>query len=206
MAEALEDRVAHLALIESDRTKAEEAAGRLRNTVVLNGSGTDLGVLEEAAIDKCDLFCAMSDDGNSNVLSSLLAKKHGAQHTAVLVYEKEYASVLDMLGVDMVINPRLVVVGEILQHVRRGHVFSVTRLAEGEGEIIELEALEGSAVVGPPLKKIKFPKNALVGAIVSNGNMTIPSGETQIRGCDRVLVYALPSAIPRIENLFSRKK
>jgi len=205
LAERLEGRVEHLTVIDPDEEQAKEAAGTFRKAMVLNGDPTDLTVLEEASIDRCDLFCALSEDAQKNVMASLLAKKHGAKHTVVLTHEPEYAPILDSLGVDIIINPRLVVVGEILQHVRRGHIFSVTRPAEGEGEVIEMEAPPNCAAVESPLKKLRFPDNALVGAIVTNGDMRIPSGETQIEPGDRVLVYALPSAIKRIEKLFEER-
>ncbi|MEZ4270262.1 MAG: Trk system potassium transporter TrkA [Myxococcota bacterium] len=204
LAAILEGRLS-VTLIEADAILAEDAAKRLRKTNVLVGDGADVALLEEAAIDHCDLFCALSEDGHRNVLASLLAKKHGAIRTAALVFDPEYASILDSLGVDIVINPRLVVVGEILQHLRRGHIFSVTRVAEGQGEIIEMEVPEGCMAIEAPLKRLKFPKNALVGAIVSGGEMQLPTGDTQICAGDRVLLYALPQAIPKIEKLFEKR-
>lgn len=204
LTERLQGRIKHLTLIEPNPDLAAEAADHLPKAMVLCGEPTDLKVLEEASIDKCDFFCALSEDDQSNMLSTLLAKRHGAEHTAVLVAQPEYVPVLDSLGVDIVLNPRLAIVGEIIRHVRRGPVFSVTRLAEGSGEIIEMKALEGCAATRAPLKQIKFPKDALVGALVRDGEMAIPNGDTQIQPDDRVLVYVLPHAIPAIEKLFAR--
>jgi trk system potassium uptake protein TrkA len=105
-----------------------------------------------------------------------------------------------------VINPRLVTVGEILMHVRRCHVHSVKRLAHGRAEILEMEAPAGSPAVRSPLKDLKFPENALLGAIVHNGAMRIPTGDSKIEPGDTVVVFTLPDAIPRIEKLFTRRK
>jgi trk system potassium uptake protein TrkA len=193
-------------LVEPDPTAAEEAAAKLRNTLVLKGEPTDLDVLQEASLDKCDLFCALSDDDQSNIMSSLLVKKHSAAFAAALVHQPEYVPVLNSLGMEIVINPRLVTVGEILMHVRRGHVHSVTRLAQGRAEILELEAPEASPAVRAKLKDMKFPENALLGAIVHDGVMRIPSGESKIEPGDTVVVFALPDAIPSIEKLFSRRR
>lgn len=204
LAQQLEKRVKKLTLIEPEQALAEDAANTLSKTLVLHGESTDLKVLEEASIENCDFFCALSDDDQRNMLTVLLAMKHGARHTAVLVRQPEYVPVLDSLGVDIVLNPQLTVVGEIMRHVRRGHIFSVTRLAESSGEIIEMKALDGCAAVRQPIRDLKFPRNAIIGAIVRDGEMQIPTGETLITPGDRVLVYALPDAIPTIEKLFCR--
>ncbi len=205
LAQAIQDKVDQVFLIEPDQQKAEDAANLLKNVTVLNGEETDLDVIEEASLDKCDLFCAVSDDDKRNMMSALLAKKHSNTKTAVLVHQPEYVPVLDSLGVQIVVNPRLVTVGEILMHVRRGHVHSVTRLAESRAEIIEMTADEGSKAVKAPLKDLKFPENALLGAIVRNGIMQIPKGDTQVAPGDTVVIFSLPDAIPRIEKLFSQR-
>ncbi len=206
LAESIQDKVERVYLIEPDENLADEVAGRLKKVVVLHGDPTDLDLLAEASLDRCDLFCALSDDDQRNMLASLLAKKHSKTLTAVLVQHPEYVSVLDSLGVEIVINPRLVTVGEILMHVRRGHVHSVTRLADTRAEIIEMEVPENSPACKAPLKGLKFPENALVGAIVRKGIMRIPNGDSQLQPGDTVLLFALPDAIDRIEKLFTRRR
>lgn len=205
LAEELDDRLDRVVLIEPNAEAAEEAANRLDKSTILHGAPTDADILEEASIGHTDLFCAVSDDEQLNMMASLLARKLGARKTAVLVNQPEYVPVMQSLGVDIVINPRLATVGQILMHVRRGHIHSVTRLAESQAELIEMEAEPGSKIVSGPLKSIRFPDQALVGAIVRGGVMQIPNGDTQIGAGERVIVYALPEAIPRIEKLFGPK-
>ncbi|MBW2276793.1 MAG: Trk system potassium transporter TrkA, partial [Deltaproteobacteria bacterium] len=206
LAEAIQNKIERVVLIEPDPATAEEAAGKLRNTLVLGGDPSDLDVLEEASLDKCDLFCALSEDDQSNTMSALLAKKHSDTFAAVLVHQPEYVPVLNSLGMEIVINPRLATVGAILTHVRRGHVHSVTRLAQGRAEILELEVPEKSPAVRAPLREIKFPENALLGAIVHEGEMSIPDGNSKIEPGDTVVVFALPDAIGAIEKLFTRRR
>jgi trk system potassium uptake protein TrkA len=206
LARAIQDRVERIFMIEPDADLAEEVAGRLPKVTVLQGDPTDLDLLTEAGLDKCDLFCALSNNDQKNMLSSLLVKKHSKALTAVLVQQPEYVPVLDSLGVEIVMNPRLVTVGEILMHIRRGHVHSVTRLAESRAEIIEMEVPEDSPVCKSALKDLKFPEDALVGAIVRNGMMRIPTGNSHCEPGDIVLLFALPNAIARIEKLFNRRK
>jgi trk system potassium uptake protein TrkA len=192
LAEAIQEKVERVVLIEADQIMAEEAA--------------DLDVLEEANLERCDLFCALSDDDQANTMSALLAKKHSRTVSAVLVHQPEYVPVVNSLGIEIVINPRRATVGQILTHVRRGHVHSVTRLARGRAEILEMEAPKSSPAVGVPLKKLRFPEQALLGAIVHNGVMTIPTGDSVVEPGDTVVVFALPEAIAAIEKLFSRRR
>jgi len=206
LAEALETKVERVVLIEPDEELAEEAAGILKKTNVLNGEETDPDVLEEASVDRCDLFCALSNDDQRNMFASLLARRQGAGKSAVLVNQPDYVTMLDSLGVEIVMNPRLMMVGEILMYVRRGHIHSVTRLARGKAELIEMEALPGSPAVKKPISKLNFPKDSLIGAIIRDGNMRIPTGDTIIEPSDTVVVFTLPDSIPQIEKLFSRRK
>ncbi|MBN1947376.1 MAG: Trk system potassium transporter TrkA [Bradymonadales bacterium] len=206
LAEAIEPKVDRVFLIEPDSEQAEEIAERLERTIVLQGDATDLDLLKEASLERCDLFCAVSDDDQLNMLAALLAKKHSKTRAAVLVHQPEYLAVMQSLGVEIIVNPRLVTVGEILMHVRRGHIHSVTRLADSLAEIIEMEATEGSPALRAKLRDLHFPANALVGAIVREGSLMIPDGNTQIAAGDTVLVYALPDAIPRVEKLFARRR
>jgi trk system potassium uptake protein TrkA len=206
LAESIQEKVEKVFLIEPDEETAEEAAGLLKKVTVLHGDATNLTVLQEASVENCDLFCAVSDSDQGNMLAALLTKKHSSTDAAVLVRQPEYVPVLDSLGVEIVCNPRLVTVGEILMHVRRGHIHSVTRLAESRAEIIEMEAPEDSPAVKAKLQDLKFPKDALIGAIVRDGTMEIPKGDTRIKPGDTVVVFALPDAIPRIEKLFTRRR
>lgn len=201
LAKALEKRLERVIVIEPNKDIAGEAADELARATVLCGEPTHGDILEEAAIGPSTLLCAVSDDEQLNMMSSLLARKQGALKTAIIVNSPEYVPIMQSLGIDAVINPRLATVGQILAHVRRGHIHSVLRL-ESEAELIEMEADPGSPIASGPLKSIKFPKAALVGALLRDGVMTIPTGDTEIQPGERVIVYALPDAIPQIEKLF----
>ena len=206
LAEALEGRVNKITLIEQRRELAEEIAQHLKKTTVLQGAETSLDVLREASIDQCDLFCALSDDEERNMLTALIAKKYGAYKVAVLVEQFEYVSVMNSLGVKAVISPRMVTVSEILTYIRKGHVNSVIRLPESQGEIMEIEAVQGCGAVKAPLSRLKFPPGALVGAIIRDGKMKIPTGDDRIAPGEKAVLFAVPKAIPGIEKLFSPRK
>jgi len=196
LAEAIQGDVREVTLIEPDPELASEAAERLKKTTVLQGNETSLDVMQEAGVDKADLFCALSEDDQRNMLAALLAKKQGAAKVAVLVHGTEYVSILYGLGIQIVLNPRHVIVGEA----------SVTPVPGSRAEIIEFEVPAGCQALNAPLKELKFPTNALVGAIVRDGLMRIPNGDSRISAGDTVVVFTLPEAIPRIEKLFDRSR
>lgn len=206
VAKRLEEKIDSVILIEPNAEKAELAASTLNKTTVLYGGATDQDLLKDANISNADFFMALSDDHECNLLSSLLSKKQGAKKVIIITDNPDYLPILDSIDMDIVINPRLLTVGAILQHIRRGRIQSVVKLGENETEVIELIPDPKSPVVGKKLSQIKFPKGAIVGAIIRNGDMIVPYGESIIEAGESVIVFALPQAIPKIETLFGKRK
>lgn len=206
LAAALQKKIPRVSMIEADKATAEAAKEKLTKVNVLQGEETDLDRLFEVGLDRADIFFAVSEDEQKNMLSSLVAKRHGARRTVLLVNQPQYISVMNSLGVVYVLNPRLVTVGEILIHIRKGMVLSVTRLPEGEGEIIVFEAEDGCPAVKKSLVDLKFPKGALIGAIIREGEVIIPKGDTRIRPGESVIVFSLPGAIAKVEKSFTSRK
>lgn len=205
LAALLEPKVKQVTLIEPDEDKAKKAAVRLSNTLILRGEGTDMDMLKEAQTVHADFFMALSDSDQSNLLSSLLARRLGARKVLALATEMEYVSVLESVDIDIVINPRLLTVGAILQYVRRGRIHSVAKLADGQAEVIELDTIPGSKAVDRPLRDVGFPEGAIVAAIVRNGQMVIPDGNSIIRAGDVVVVLTKSEVVPKVEKLFARQ-
>jgi len=160
-------------------------------------------VLEEARVSNASLFVAASEDDQSNLMSSLLARKAGAAKVMVLVQEPAHVPIVNSLDIGVVINPWLATVGEILRYVRRGSVLSLVRLGEGAAEAIEVVAVPDCQVVGKPLKDIRFPRGALIGAILRGGRMVIPDGNSVIQVGDKVVVFALRGAIESVQGMFA---
>jgi trk system potassium uptake protein TrkA len=203
LARRLQKELDQIVVIEPDQERAERACARIPRGLVLCGEPTDTEVLREAQIDRASFFMGLSDRDDLNLLSSLFAKKHGARRTMVLTNEPDFVPVIGSIGIDVVINPRLLTVGEILRFIRKGHIVSVVSLREDKAEALELVADPGSKVVGKELSKIKLPRNCLIGAIEREGAMLIPSGDSMIRAGETVIVFALTSAIEKVEKLFS---
>ncbi|MDA0691378.1 MAG: Trk system potassium transporter TrkA [Nitrospinae bacterium] len=205
LAKSLEEKIRDLCLIEPSRKKANQAAEILSRCVVHHGSGTDMHLFNDINMKDADFFLSLSEDDESNILSALLAKKHGAKRVLVITNDPEYLPILDSIGMDITINPRLITVSAILKHLRKGRVMSVFKLIE-DAEVMEIGVDANSAIVNKKIAKVKFPENAMIGALLRKGEMMVPTDEIEIQAGDSVIVVALPEAIVKIEKLFGSKR
>ena len=192
-----------LKLIEHDKARAEFAADHLDSTVVLNGDALDADLLAEANVAETETVIAVTDNDEVNVLASLLAKRHGCLRAVTLINATTYGPLISPLGIDASISPRELTVSTILQHVRRGRIRSVYSLRSGEAEVIEVEALETSPVVGTPLKDVKLPRGVLIGALVRDGKVIVPRGNTVVEPHDTAIVFAPHDVVKKVERMFS---
>ncbi len=190
-------------IIEASKERAEEISGMLENTMVINGDVLDPEILEEANISQTETVVAVTNDDETNILASLLAKRSGCQRAITLLNSGTYETLINSLGIDVVVSPRNITVSTILQYVRRGRIHSVHTLREGFGELIEAEALETSELVGKPLKEVKLPQGVLLGAIVREGKMICPRGSTVVQAKDRVVLFAAEDVIRKVEKMFA---
>ena len=190
-------------VIEFDPERAEMAASQLGRTVVLHGDVLDSDILEEANVAATETVVAVTNNDETNILASLLAKRYGCQRAITLVNKDTYEPLVTNLGIDVVVSPRNITVSTILQHVRRGRIHSVHTLREGFGELIEAEAMATSPLVGAPIKDAKLPSGVLLGAIVRDGEMVVPHGDTVVQANDRVVLFAAKDSIRQVEKLFS---
>ena len=190
-------------IIETNAERAGFVAGQLNHTVVIHGDVLDLEILDEAGVAETDTVVAVTNDDETNILASLLAKRHGCKRAITLVNKASYEALMPALGIDVVVSPRNITVSTILQHVRRGRIHSVHTLREGFGELIEAEALDTSSLVGPQLKEIDLPSGVRIGAIVRADKVITPRGTTVIEAKDRVVLFASKEAIRKVEKMFS---
>ena len=190
-------------IIETDRDRAEQIASELERTTVIQGDVLDPEILEEAAVGVTETVVAVTNDDETNILASLLAKRYGCKRAITLINAGTYEPLISSLEIDVAVSPRNITVSTILQHVRRGRIHSVHTLREGFGELIEAEALETSELVGKPLRDVKLPTGVLLGAIVRDGEMICPKGSTIVQAKDRVVLFATSEVIRKVEKMFS---
>lgn len=190
-------------LIELDHTRAERAARTLNRMVVIHGNALDLEILAEANVATAETIIAVTNDDKINILAALLAKSAGCQRAISLINDLTFEPLITKLGVDVVVNPRAITVSTILQFVRRGRIRSVHALREGVGEVVEAEALETSTVVGTPLREIDLGKGIIIGAVVRDGKVLLPRGDTVIQVHDLVILFASSEAVKKVEKMFA---
>lgn len=199
--EATPDMTARI--VERDQARARKIASMLPDTMVTWGDGLDAEILEEINIRSADTVVAVTDDDETNILGSLLAKRYGVERTIALANKTTYSSLVTTLGIDVLVNPRAITVSTILQHIRRGRIRAVHSLRDGFGEIIEAEALETSPLVGSQIREGKLPSGVIIGAIVRDGEVIIPRGDTDVRARDRVILLATAGSVKKVEKLFA---
>lgn len=192
-------------MIVEDERRCEALAGQLHGVVVLHGQGTDRALLEQEFVGSADALVAAGPDDEDNILAALLARQLGVARNIVVTSKPSYISLLKVVGVDLVISPRVEAVSSILTYIRRGRVVQGASLGES-AEVLEFEVPEASPLVRSPLARLAFPRDALIVAVVRHGEPFLPGGQDRIAPGDRVLVFALRSAIPGIEKTFSVRR
>ncbi|MFP3912885.1 MAG: Trk system potassium transporter TrkA [Desulfobacteraceae bacterium] len=205
LAKALDRTKISVKIIERDSDTCAMLSESLDHVIVINGDGTDKGLLEEENIKDMDFMVALTADEETNILISLLAKGLGTGKTIARVSKWSYIPLMTTIGIDIVVSPRLSAVRAILQHIRPGKIVSVVPLKGEHAEAIEAEALETSDIVNIPLSKVKMPKGAIVGAIVRGEEIIIPQGDSIIRPKDHLIIFALQRVFPKLEKLLTVK-
>ena len=198
-----EDKEVSIKIIEFDKDRSKYLASNLKSATVINGDALETNILEEVNISNTGNFIAVTDDDEVNILSSLLAKRAGAQNCMTLVNNSSYTSLLTNIGIDITIDPRLITISTILEKVRSGKIRSIYTLGEGFGEVIEAEILPNSAFANKKLKNMNLPKNIRVGAFLRNEKIFIPNSESVFEINDDVVFFSETSCIKKLEKLLS---
>lgn len=193
----------NLKVVEIDRSRAELVARTLSHSVVLQGSVLDVEIMQEANVSAAETVVAVTNDDETNILASLLAKRQGSQRAISLINSDTYAPLTGSLGLDVVVSPRNITVSTILQHVRRGRIHAVHTIRDGFGELIDAEALETSTLVGKPLKEADLPDGVLVGSIIRGDEVITPRANTVVEANDRVVLFAVADAVRQVEKMFA---
>lgn len=202
VAEQLEDEV-QVKLIETDKKKSQRLAEQLSKTLVISGDGTDLDLLAREDVMEMDCYIALTNDDENNIISGLLAKHLGVKRVIALVNKVIYLPIISTIGVDASVSKVLSTVDAIMRFVRRGKVLSVSSFKGMGAEVIEFIVPGNAKIVKNELQKAKFPKGAIIGGLIRNDEVIIPTGETQIQANDKTFVFALPEAVGEVEKIFS---
>jgi len=202
LAQQLEKKRIGVKIIEKELEQCRNIAQHLNNCLVINGDGTDLQLLEDENVGATDLFVALTGDDKLNLLVSLLAKHLGAKKTIAQIRRSDYTPLVEKVGIDRAISPRLLTAGAVLRFVRKGQIVSITLISDARAQITELIVPQQYKHAGVCLKDIKFPPGAIIGAVAREEKVIVPSGRDTLLPGDRVIVFALPNAIQKVEQFF----
>lgn len=205
LASALEQKPVHSKIIERNADRCSQLAETLNKAVVLCGDGSDQSLLAEENIQDMDVIVTLTDDEETNILTSLMAMRMGARKSITKISKFSYFPLMKAIGIEQVVSTRLSSINTILQHIRRGKVLSAISIKGEQAEVLEAEALETAEIVDKPLKKIAFPKGAMLAGIIRQDEIIIPTGESIIHPGDRIIIVARKKAIPKIEKILAVK-
>ncbi len=189
-------------IMDMDREKCEDLTEDLKNTLVIHGDGRDVDLLEEENISSMDSFVAVSGDSETNIITCLVAKKHGVKKTVALVENIDLLNLSQDIGVDALINKKLIAASYIFRYVREGDVNALTSIHGVNAEVLEFIVKPRSKITNKVIRDLKFPKKAIIGGVVRGLQSYITMGDFQIEPRDRVVVFALPEAIHEVETFF----
>lgn len=189
-------------LIDPDYERCQMLADELRDTLVINGDVSDVDLLKEEGIEEMDAFIAVTDNTETNIISCLVAKNFGVGKTIALVENMEYIHLSQNIGVDTMINKKLIAANFISRYMRKGDVISLAGIHGVNAEVLEYEVKEGSKINNKKVKDLKFPKHAIIGGVVRKGIGHTTFGDFEFRPKDRAVIMSLPSAIKEVEQFF----
>jgi trk system potassium uptake protein TrkA len=193
-------------LIEHNKKACQRLAEELTNTLVLSGDGTDEKLMHQEHVDEVDVFCALTNDDENNIMSALLAKQGGAGKVIALINRGAYVDLLQGGNIDIALSPAHVTIGSLLAYVRQGDVAAVHSLRRGAAEVLELVAhgdRQSSRVVGRRIDEIDLPKGATIGAIVRGDKVIMGHHDLVIEADDHVIVFVIDKGMVRkVEKLF----
>ncbi|MCH9661127.1 MAG: Trk system potassium transporter TrkA [Bacteroidetes bacterium] len=189
-------------LIENNKEKAFEIADDIPSCLVINGDGRNVELLQEESIQDMDAFISVTGNSETNIMSCLVAKSKGVKKTIALVENMDYFQLSHSIGIDTLINKKLLAANNIFRHVRKGEVVAMTMLNNMNAELLEFVVSASSEVCNQVVRNIDFPRSAIIGGVIRDGEGMIALGDFQILAGDRIVVCSLPQAIKKVEKLF----
>ena len=189
-------------LVETSKDKAYDLADELPNTLIIHGDGRNVELLEEENIHDMDAFIAVTGNSETNIMSCLVAKSKSVKKTISLVENMDYFQLSHSIGIDTLINKKLLAANNIFRYIRKGEVVAMTKLNNMNAELLEFIVKPGSQVADKKIKNLDFPRSAIIGGVIRHGEGIIALGEFLIKPGDRIVVCCLPRSIKKVEKLF----
>lgn len=192
----------NIKLIELDKERCNSLAEVLEDTLIINGDARDFELLESEGIRNMDAFVAVTDNSETNIFTCLLAKKFGVKKIIPLVENVDYIDISQNIGIDTIINKKLITASHIVRWTMSAEVASIKCLHGIDAEVLEFVVKSNAHIAGKVIKDIKMPAGAIIGGVTRDDKSHIAVGKFKIEAGDKVVVFALPDAIHRVEKLF----
>ncbi len=198
---SLEDKY-NITIIANDKNIILKLTEELNNALIIQGDTGNFELLKEEGIEEMDVFLALTDNSETNILTSLMADELGVYKTIALVDNTYYTRISQNIGVDTMINMKIIAANNIFRFIRKGTVEAITSLHGVDAEVIEYIINRESKITKHPIRKLNFPNGMVVGAVIREDNIIIPDGDTLFTIGDKIIVLALPRAIQKLERFF----
>ena len=192
----------NIKLIENNKDRAFDLADDLPKVLVINGDGRNVELLEEESISDMDAFISVTGNSETNIMSCLVAKSKGVKKTIALVENMDYFELSQSIGIDTLINKKLLAANNIFRYIRKGEVIAMTKLNNMNAELLEFRVKATSKICNKLIKDVQFPRSAIVGGVIRNGEGLIELGGFKIKEGDYIVVCCLPRSIKEVEKLF----
>lgn len=200
-ASTLQDRM-RITLIEEDRKRAEELSSMLDDTLIINGDATDIELLKEEGLQNVDAFIGVTNSSETNVLTCLHAKRLGVKRTIALVENTGFIDISQDIGIDTIINKKLITASYIARFIVKGDAVSSKWLSGTNAEVIEFMVGKWAPATRKPLGQLDMPEGATVGGVIRGRETLLPNRELQLKQGDKVVVFTLPKAMATVARLF----
>ena len=189
-------------LVERHKARAIELADELPDALVIYGDGRDVELMDEENVSEMDALIAVTGRSETNIMTCLLAKSKGVKRTIALVQNVDYFDLSKNIGIDTLINKKLLAANNIFRYIRKGEVLEIAFLNNINAEILEFKVHEKSKITKRIIKDLNFPRNAIIGGVIRNDKGIIALGDFQIQKDDKVVVCCFPKTIAKVEKFF----
>jgi len=189
-------------IVAQEKAKCKRMTESLDRALIIKGDPSNIELLREEGLQEMDAFIALTKNSETNIITSLMAEEMGVFKTIALVDNIDYTHISQNIGIDTLINKKLIAANNIFRFVRKGKVEAITSLHGVDAEVIEYLVHKNNRTIKKPLRELHFPQNAVIGSVIRDGESIIPDGNFQLNMDDKVIVFAMPDAIHKVEELF----
>ena len=189
-------------LVEKDKVTCQQMANTLKKTLIINIDGHEVKMLEEEGLTEIDALISVTADSEMNIMTSLVGKSHGIKKTIARIENFDYINLSQSIGIDTLINKKIIAADNIFKFVRKGNVSLVANLHGTDAEIIEFVVKDGSKITKSPINKLNFPNSSKIAGVIRNGIPIIPFGDFHLKENDKTIVFSLTESIQKIEKFF----